>query len=92
MTKHKPLINDQGEVRELTTEDLKRFRPIREAGLSTSMLHNLGVRGPQKAPTKEQITLRLSREVVEIFRASGSGWQTRIDAALKEWLRTHKPA
>jgi uncharacterized protein (DUF4415 family) len=41
--------------------------------------------------TKERITIRLSPEVVERFRASGPGWQTRIDAALKDWLTTHKP-
>jgi uncharacterized DUF497 family protein len=52
----------------------------------------LGVRGPQKAPTKERITIRLSREVVERFRESGDGWQTRVDAALREWLKKHSPA
>ena len=25
------------------------------------------------------------------FKATGAGWQTRIDAALKDWLRTHSP-
>lgn len=42
--------------------------------------------------TKEKITIRLSPEVVEAFRASGKGWQTRLDAALKDWLKTHSPA
>jgi uncharacterized protein (DUF4415 family) len=28
---------------------------------------------------------------MEAFKATGKGWQTRIDAALKEWLRTHSP-
>ena len=42
--------------------------------------------------TKERITIRLSQEVVEQFRASGDGWQTRMDSALKEWLKTHSPA
>lgn len=37
---------------------------------------------------KEWITIRLSRDVVETFRASGDGWQTRVDCALKEWLKT----
>lgn len=41
--------------------------------------------------TKERITIRLSREVVERFRASGDGWQTRVDTALKDWLKTHTP-
>ncbi|MEI6591980.1 MAG: BrnA antitoxin family protein [Holophagaceae bacterium] len=50
------------------------------------------MRGPQKAPTKELVSIRLSRDVVETFRASGEGWQTRIDQALKEWLKAHRPA
>lgn len=43
------------------------------------------------AVTKERITIRLSRDVVESFRASGDGWQTRVDSALKDWLKTHTP-
>jgi uncharacterized DUF497 family protein len=45
-----------------------------------------------KAPTKVATTIRLSPDVVQTFKASGRGWQTRIDAALKDWLRTHSPA
>jgi len=51
-----------------------------------------GERGPQKAAPKVSTTIRLSPEVSEAFRATGSGWQTRIDAALKDWLRTHSPS
>ena len=47
---------------------------------------------PRAAVTKERITIRLSRDVVEQFRASGDGWQTRVDAALKDWLKDHSPA
>jgi len=47
---------------------------------------------PRSALTKERITIRLSREVVDQFRASGNGWQTRVDAALKDWLKDHSPA
>jgi uncharacterized protein (DUF4415 family) len=46
---------------------------------------------PPAAVTKERITIRLSREVVERFRASGAGWQTRMDAALKQWLKGNRP-
>ena len=42
-----------------------------------------GQRGPQKAPTKERVSLRLSREVLAHFRATGEGWQSRIDETLK---------
>ncbi|MER0217123.1 MAG: hypothetical protein DU481_13265 [Nitrosomonas sp.] len=30
------------------------------------------------------------REVVDAFRATGSGWQTRMDEALMEWIREHR--
>lgn len=40
-------------------------------------------RGPQKAPTKVSVTLRLDSEIVERFRASGKGWQSRINDILK---------
>lgn len=51
-------------------------------------------RGAQIAPTKTRITIRLSQQVVDSFRATGDGWQTRMDAALQEWLenRAGKPA
>lgn len=45
-----------------------------------------GERGPQKTPTKERISIRLSHDVVETFRASGEGWQTRIDDALRDYV------
>ena len=47
------------------------------------------VRGTQLVATKERITIRLSPTVVESFRATGTGWQTRMDAALQDWLSSH---
>jgi len=47
--------------------------------------------GSVKASPKVSTTIRLSPDVVQAFRAAGDGWQTRIDAALKDWLRTHSP-
>ena len=47
--------------------------------------------GSVKAAPKVSTTIRLSADVVQAFRAAGDGWQTRIDAALKDWLRTHSP-
>ena len=48
-------------------------------------------RGPQKAPTKIATTIRLTPDVMDAFKATGTGWQTRIDAALRDWLKTHSP-
>ena len=89
MASRKPLIDADGEVRELSAEDMAKFRPAAEV-LPSSLRKKLGVRGPQKAPTKERITIRLSRDVVERFRASGDGWQTRVDKALRDWLKTQR--
>ena len=88
MPKRVPMTRPDGEVRELKTEDIKIFRPA--AALPSSLQQKLGVRGPQKAPTKERITIRLSRDVVERFRATGEGWQSRVDAALQDWLKRQK--
>lgn len=46
-----------------------------------------GKRGPQKAPTKKLVSLRLSPEVIEHFKAGGPGWQTRIDSALVKAIK-----
>ena len=44
---------------------------------------------PLGSGTKTQVTLRLDVDVLEKFKASGDGWQTRINEALKSWVRTH---
>ncbi|MEX8504698.1 BrnA antitoxin family protein [Leptothrix ochracea] len=47
--------------------------------------------GSAKAAPKVSTTIRLSPEVMDAFKATGKGWQTRVDAALKDWLSTHSP-
>lgn len=67
-----------GEGRVTTPEQIMKRRAGRPAG-------------SVKAAPKVSTTIRLSPDVIEAFRAAGDGWQTRIDAALKDWLRTHSP-
>lgn len=74
---------------EWTAQDIKTAMPF--SGLSATLQAKLGGRGPQKIPRKVSTTIRLSPDVVQAFRAAGDGWQTRIDAALKDWLSTHSP-
>lgn len=38
---------------------------------------------------KQQITLRIDADVLEWFRASGSGYQSRMNAVLKAYVQTH---
>ena len=47
---------------------------------------------PPGSGTKEQVAIRLDREVLAAFRATGKGWQTRMNDAIKDWLKTHSPA
>ncbi len=47
-----------------------------------------GERGPQRTPTKQLVSVRYSPEVLSYFKASGAGWQTRMDEALKQWVST----
>lgn len=88
--KLQPLTRSDGEVRELKTPDLRAMRGV--SSLPEGLQRKLGGRGPQKSPTKERITIRLSRDVVDRFRATGDGWQTRVDSALQDWLSRHEPA
>ena len=92
MASRLPVIDEDGEVGDLSEVDPALFRPASEvlppaiyAGL-LEMNRRAGVRGPQKAPTKTRVSIRLSPEVVSAFKADGPGWQSRIDAVLKEWV------
>lgn len=53
------------------------------------LMHAPKTRGLQKAPTKKPVAIRLSPDVVEYFKATGKGWQARIDAALRTYLKEH---
>lgn len=44
---------------------------------------------PKAEKKKVPIAIRLSPDVVEYFKATGAGWQSRIDAALHEWMSGH---
>ena len=90
--KKKPLIDKDGEIRELTSGELRQFKPLAEANpsLFAKIKKSVGERGPQKAPTKVPISIRVSSEVVDYFRAEGKGWQGRIDHVLKDYVAHHK--
>jgi uncharacterized protein (DUF4415 family) len=49
-----------------------------------------GQRGPGRKAKKVLLSLRYSAEVVEYFKSTGEGWQTRMDEALKEWVEAHR--
>jgi uncharacterized protein (DUF4415 family) len=45
-----------------------------------------GQRGPQQAPTKQLVSVRYSPEVLQYFKSTGAGWQTRMNEALIDWV------
>ncbi|MCW5220467.1 hypothetical protein D5041_12120 [Verminephrobacter aporrectodeae subsp. tuberculatae] len=61
----------------LTDEEWEAVKPLVRMGR------------PKAEVTKERITIRLSHDVVTQFRATGEGWQTRIDAALRQFITEH---
>ena len=60
-------------------------------GVAATLASLRTTRGPNKKPTKEQVAIRLDQEVVGALRASGPGWQTRVNSALKDWLASQPP-
>ncbi len=68
---------------EWTAETFARSRPIEDL-LPPEIVAQFAKRGRPKAAVKKvPVSLRLSKEVVEKFKATGPGWQTAIDDVLK---------
>lgn len=99
MTTHRkpvPPISDEEEARiqamiaadpddeETTDEQLAQARPFVEAfpELAQTLRRSAGGR-PRSTDPKVPVSIRLDREVVEKFRATGPGWQSRINEALR---------
>jgi uncharacterized protein (DUF4415 family) len=69
---------------EWTEEDFARARPPEEVLPPELLAQFKNYRGPQKAPTKVAVSIRLSPEVISYFKSKGPGWQSRIDTALRK--------
>jgi uncharacterized protein (DUF4415 family) len=85
--KRKPLLDTDGEVRELTKADMRRFRPAREVIPEIAAAYRAGklrVRGrPKSSKKKTPVSIRLDADVLEFFKSKGASWQTRIGDALR---------
>ena len=71
---------------EWTAEEIRRARPLLDVlpkETAAAVRRSRGQRGPQKQPTKELISLRVDRDVVAAFRATGAGWQRRVNDVLR---------
>ena len=64
----------------LTSKQLKAMVPLRS------------LRGRPKSENKKLlVSVRYSPEVVEYFRSTGEGWQSRMDGVLREYVARHSP-
>ena len=59
----------------LTDSELSQFKRVRGRPLGSGK--------------KAQVTLRLDAQILEKFKATGNGWQTRINDALLDWTKHH---
>ena len=83
---------DAVDIPELTEEDFARMRPASEV-VPEIVAEYRGSRGrPPKEVTKVATTVRFDADIVASFRSLGRGWQTRMNEALREWLRDHPTA
>jgi len=86
---NRKIKNDKDDF-EWTETELKASKKINSLPKSLQLkLAARKTRGPQTSPTKVSTTIRLSSDVIASFKATGSGWQTKIDHALKQWLEEH---
>lgn len=87
------LVDD--DAPEATDEWFERARPAKDVlpGLvgdkaATELLKPKRGRPPVANP-KEHLNIRLDADIVDAFRRTGSGWQTKLNDALRDWLKTH---
>jgi uncharacterized protein (DUF4415 family) len=92
----KPLIDKDGEVREITAEDMKHFKPAKEVlppefFIEMDKLKAKRQRGrPKIEAPREMLSLRLKKNVVAGIKSSGKGYNTRVEKILEEALESGK--
>jgi uncharacterized protein (DUF4415 family) len=69
---------------EWTPEKFARAKRMSEMPEEFQRAFSRKGRGPQKSPTKEQVTMRLSPDVMEAVRKTGPRWQVRVNEVLRK--------
>jgi uncharacterized protein (DUF4415 family) len=86
------------EAPEATAEWFAKARPAAEvlAGLVGKDAAKEMLKPQRGRPTlsrpKEHVNIRLDADIVGTFKGTGAGWQTRINNALRDWLKAHPEA
>jgi uncharacterized protein (DUF4415 family) len=83
----RPLTDKQGEVRELTADDMRLFKPIDEvdSGMVEAMTEfRRKVGRPKAVAPKVHVGFRLAADIVVSIKATGRGYNARVEQALRE--------
>lgn len=88
-SKHQFHLPDDAEEQAINTGIAQDADTMEISDAQFAQMRPVKLGRPYAQQTKERITIRLSADVLAAFRATGTGWQTRVDAALKDWLAMH---
>jgi uncharacterized protein (DUF4415 family) len=83
-------LKDVSNNPEWTAEDFKKA--VRFAEAFPDLAKTIRRRGPGKKPRKQIVSLRLSPDVLDHFKAKGRGWQTKIDETLRKAAKLQRRA
>ena len=73
-------IAQDDDTMEITVADMARMQPLRRPGR------------PKAEHPKVPVTMRVDADVLAAIKASGSGWQTRVNEVLRDAVRRGKLA
>jgi uncharacterized protein (DUF4415 family) len=88
----------KGNPKPLTPElqaELDALAAISDSEIDTSEMPEItdwskGVRGALFRPIKKPLSLRLDADIIDWFQKQGSGYQTRMNTALREYVEQHR--
>lgn len=82
---------------ELSDEQLARMRPARDVlpqilgpANAAALLKKRGRPSIPESQRKVALNVRYDRDLVEAFKATGDGWQTRMNDALRDYAKSHR--
>ncbi|MCY0389891.1 BrnA antitoxin family protein [Robbsia sp. Bb-Pol-6] len=84
----------KSDARESTAKDYEEIPELDDNFFKDADIHRNGVlvkrgRGRPVGSNKEQMNLRIDRDVIEAYRSAGDGWQTRMNDALRAYAVTN---
>jgi uncharacterized protein (DUF4415 family) len=80
-----PSVEEDRAIRDAANSD-PDAQPLSDAQLK-DMVPIRALRGRPKSPNKKVlVSVRYSQEVIEYFRSTGEGWQSRMDSVLRKYV------